>query len=122
MKTDFYYESRCGGQLHGCRWTPEGEIKAVVQIIHGIAEHGGRYDGFAEFLNTQGILVVAADHMGHGKSITTEAPQGYFNGGWDAAAEDAYRLMQDTMAEFPGVPFVLYGHSMGSFLTRTILI
>lgn len=122
MKTEFYYGSRGGGQLHGCRWAPEGEVKAVVQIIHGIAEHGGRYDGFANFLNSKGILVVAEDHMGHGKSITAEMPQGYFNGGWNTAAEDAYRLMQDTMTEFPGVPFILYGHSMGSFLARTILI
>lgn len=121
MRTDFYYESQCGSRIHGCRWTPEGTPKAVVQIVHGIAEHVGRYDGLADYLNTQGILVVAEDHMGHGKSISDQAPQGYFCGGWMAAVEDTYRLMKKTMEEFPGVPYILYGHSMGSFMARTIL-
>ena len=121
MRTDFYYESQCGGQLHGCRWTPEGEVKAIIQIVHGIAEFVERYDDFAQFLNTKGILVVAEDHMGHGQSITAESPKGYFAGGWFGAVEDTYRLMQDTMAEFPGVPYILFGHSMGSFMARTIL-
>ena len=121
MVTDFYYESQCGGRLHGCRWTPEGDVKAIVQIVHGIAEHVERYDDFARFLNSKGILVVAEDHMGHGKSITEQSPKGYFSGGWFGAVEDTCRLMQDTMAQFPGVPYLLFGHSMGSFMARTIL-
>lgn len=121
MRTDFYYESQCGSQLHGCRWTPEGEVKSIVQIVHGIAEFVERYDEFARFLNTKGILVVAEDHMGHGKSITERSPKGYFAGGWFGAVEDTYRLMRDTMAEFTGVPYILFGHSMGSFMARTIL-
>ena len=121
MWEDFYYESQCGGRIHGCRWTPEGEVKAVVQIVHGIAEFVARYDEFARFLNSHGILVVGGDHMGHGGSVSREAPQGYFNGGWFGAVEDTCRLMRDTMAEFPGVPYFFYGHSMGSFITRTIL-
>ena len=121
MRTDFYYESQCGSKIHGCRWTPDGEVKAIVQIVHGIGERISRYEDLAEFLNTQGILVVAEDHMGHGLSISEKAPQGYFSGGWFAAVADTYKLMQDTMAEFSGVPYFLYGHSMGSFMTRTIL-
>ena len=121
MRSDFWYDSLGGGKLHGCRWTPEGEVKAIVQLVHGIAEHVGRYDGFANYLNTQGILVVAEDHMGHGQSIRDQAPQGYFSGGWMAAVKDTCRVMKKTMEEFPGVPYILYGHSMGSFMTRTIL-
>lgn len=122
MNGDFFYESAGGGRIHAYCWTPEGEPKAIVQIIHGIAEHVARYEDFARYLNAQGYLVVAEDHMGHGKSISEEVPQGYFAGGWDAAVEDCCRLMEKTMAEYPDVPYVLFGHSMGSFLARSILI
>lgn len=120
MRQDFYYPSQGGGQIHACRWTPEGEPKAVFQIIHGIAEHVERYEDFAAFLSRQGFLVVAEDHMGHGTSIQ-EGETGFFRGGWFGAVEDSYRLMQDTMAANPGLPYVLFGHSMGSFMARTLL-
>ena len=121
MRTDFWYDSKGAGKIHGCRWAPEGEIRGVVQILHGIAEFVERYDDFAEFLNSHGFLVVAEDHMGHGQSINGEGIQGYFHGGWFTAIEDSMQLMADTMAEFPGVPYILFGHSMGSFMARTIL-
>ena len=121
MRTDHYFDSCGAGQIHYCRWTPEGTPKAVVQILHGIAEYVERYDDFAEYLNRQGILVVAEDHMGHGQSINGQGIQGYFHGGWDAAVADSCRLMQDIMAEYPGVPYILFGHSMGSFMARSIL-
>ena len=121
MRTDFYFDSLGGGKIHGCRWTPDGEVKAIVQFVHGIAEYVERYDDFASFLNSKGILVVAEDHMGHGKSICDATPMGCFAGGWHTAVEDTYRLLKQTMEEFPGVPFILFGHSMGSFMARTIL-
>ncbi len=121
MRTDFFCDSVGGGQLHGCRWTPEGDVKAVVQIVHGIAEFVERYDEFARYLNGMGILVVAEDHMGHGQSISEAAPQGFFNGGWMAAVEDTYGVLRRTRAEFPEIPYVLFGHSMGSFMARTLL-
>ena len=121
MRTEFYYDSLGGGKIHGCRWMPETEVKGIVQIVHGIAEYVERYDDFAQYLNSRGLLVVAEDHMGHGKSICEATPKGCFEGGWQTAVEDTYRLMQDTMAEFPQVPFILFGHSMGSFMARTIL-
>lgn len=121
MRTDFYYESQCGGQLHGCHWAPEGTPRAVLQIVHGIAEYVERYDAFADYLTTLGYLVVAEDHMGHGKSVSEKAPQGCFPGGWFGAVADTYRLLEDTKREFPDIPYVLFGHSMGSFMARTIL-
>ena len=121
MRTDFYYDSCGEGMIHGCRWIPDGEVKAVVQIIHGIAEYALRYEGFAEHLNRLGIAVVAEDHMGHGESMETST-RGYFTGGWNSAVDDSYRLMKDTMAMYPCVPYILFGHSMGSFMARTILI
>ena len=93
MRSDFYFDSCGAGQIRGGVWTPTGEPKAVVQILHGIAEHIERYENFARFLNQYGILVVAADHMGHGRSIGTDGIQGFFHGGWFVAAEDAYNLL-----------------------------
>lgn len=121
MRTDHYFDSCGAGQIHYCKWTPDGEIRGIVQIVHGIAEFVERYDDFANYLNTQGYLVVAEDHMGHGQSIGEDGVRGYFQGGWFAAVNDTMKLMKDTMAEFPGVPYVLFGHSMGSFMARTIL-
>ena len=121
MRTDFYYDSLGGGKIHACRWTPDGEVKAIVQFVHGIAEYALRYDDFANHLNSNGILVVAEDHMGHGGSICDATPMGCFAGGWHTAVKDTYRLLKNTMEEFPDVPYILFGHSMGSFMARTIL-
>ena len=121
MRSDIYFESCGAGHIRAGVWMPEGEPVAVLQILHGIAEHIERYDAFASFLNKHGILVVAGDHMGHGKSIGYEGIRGYFHGGWFAAVEDACKLMQDTRKQYPDLPYILFGHSMGSFMARTIL-
>ena len=121
MRTDIWYESRGTGTIHACRWTPEGEPKAVLQIVHGIAEFVERYDDFANFLTTHGFVVVAEDHMGHGQSINGDGIQGYFHGGWFTAIEDTMELMRLTREAYPNVPYILFGHSMGSFMARTIL-
>ena len=121
MGGDFWYDSHGAGKIHACRWMPEGEPKAVLQIVHGIAEFVERYDDFANYLTKRGFLVVAEDHMGHGQSINGEGIQGYFHGGWFTAVEDTYQLLTDTKKEYPDVPYILFGHSMGSFMARTIL-
>ena len=121
MRQDIWYASCGAGEIHGCRWVPDGKPRAVLQIVHGIAEFVERYDAFAEYLNSLGYLVVAEDHMGHGQSINGDGIQGYFHGGWFNAVADTYRLLTDTREEFPDIPYILFGHSMGSFMARTIL-
>lgn len=121
MRTDFWYPSRGAGRIHGCKWTPEGSPRAVVQIVHGITEYVERYDAFARYLANRGFLVVAEDHMGHGKSVNGDGIHGYFHGGWSAAVSDCHWLLQDTRLEYPDLPYILLGHSMGSFLARSIL-
>lgn len=121
MREDIWYPSKGAGQIHACRWSPEGEPKAVLQIVHGIAEFVERYDDFANYLTARGYLVVAEDHMGHGKSINGDGIQGYFHGGWFTAVEDTMQLLNTTRRENPNIPYILFGHSMGSFMARTIL-
>ena len=122
MRRDFWYDSKGAGKIHGCCWTPEGEPRGICQIVHGIAEYVERYENFAEYLNSLGFLVIAEDHMGHGQSVNGGGIRGYFHGGWFTAVEDTYQLLKDTRAEYPQLPYVLFGHSMGSFMTRTLLI
>lgn len=120
MRQDYYFPSQGIGQIHVCKWTPVTQPVAVLQIIHGIAEFVERYDGFAEYLTNLGYIVVAEDHMGHGKSINNGGIQGYFHGGWFRAVADSHTLMVKTQQEYPDLPYVLFGHSMGSFMARTI--
>lgn len=117
----FTYPSVGAGTICAYRWQPQGKPVAIVQIVHGIAEYMPRYDEFARWLNARGVLVVGEDHMGHGKSTGGSAPL-YFDGGWFCAADDTFALLLRTQAEYPDVPYVLFGHSMGSFLTRSLLI
>ena len=118
---DFYLNSTGAGRIFCRIWSPEGEPKAILQIVHGIAEHVGRYDDFARFLTAHGCLVAAEDHMGHGRSIGPDGTQGYFTGGWDAAVADSLQLQQQLRSTYPDVPCFLLGHSMGSFMARTML-
>lgn len=118
MRTEHYYPSAGAGKIRYCRWMPDTPPRAVVQLVHGIAEHVERYDHFATYLNSLGILVVAEDHMGHGKSGEV---RGFFHGGWFTAVEDTYTLTKMMREEYPQIPLFLFGHSMGSFMTRTIL-
>ncbi len=118
---EFFIGSTGGGNLRCGVWMPEGTPRAVVQLVHGIAEHIGRYEEFGSFLASNGIAMVADDHMGHGKSVEYPWGLGYFPSGWLGAVTDEYRLMQHVREQVPDVPYFLMGHSMGSFLTRTFL-
>ena len=117
---EFYLISNGAGRLHCGLWRPEGTPKAVVQLVHGVAEHIGRYDAFAQFLASHGYLVAAEDHMGHGGSVEGGV-LGYFEGGWKAAVADVRTLHDDLQEEYPSLPYYILGHSMGSFLLRTYL-
>ena len=112
-------------RLHGAQWAPaDREPIAVLQIAHGVAEHILRYDGFARYLNEQGILVAGHDHLGHGKSLPEGAVPVYFGDGatWETVVDDIHLLHQRLREQYPRLPILLMGHSMGSFLSRTYLI
>lgn len=95
--------------------------RAVLTIMHGMAEHVDRYDDFAGFLAQNGIAVAAADMASHGKSISENGIRGYFGpeNGWDRLIDDALSVHKVIKQAYPSVPCFLLGHSMGSFLARS---
>jgi alpha-beta hydrolase superfamily lysophospholipase len=117
--TTFSLTTPDGTELHVHRWLPDGPAKAVVQIAHGMAEHSERYEPFAQRLTDEGYAVYANDHRGHGRTAL-EQDHGYFGDreGWDAVVIDMHRVSERAREEQPGLPFFLFGHSMGSFLSR----
>lgn len=123
--SDFYFRSSTArNTIRARKCVPDGTPRAVVQIVHGIAEHIERYDDFMSFLAENGIVAVGDDHLGHGKSVTEPGDLGFFNDkdGWDYAVMDEERLHDQMHEEYPDVPYIFFGHSMGSFLTRTLII
>ena len=122
--TEFTFLSSDGKtRLHAMQWLPEGTPRAVLQISHGVAEHIGRYDGFARYLNEQGLAVVGHDHLGHGGSLPEGGTPVYFGDGtpWETVVADIQLLHEQLRREFSGVPLCLMGHSMGSFYARQYL-
>ena len=124
MKQEFYYSSQDGlTQIHAVEWIPKGEIKAVLQICHGMVEHIGRYNDFAEFMASHGYYVIGHDHLGHGKSVGSADKLGFFGepNGNDYVIGDIHKLHLQTAEKYPNVPYFMLGHSMGSFLLRQYL-
>ncbi|RUM99812.1 alpha/beta hydrolase [Pseudaminobacter arsenicus] len=96
----------------------------VLQINHGLAEHAARYARFAEFMAAHGFHTYAHDHRGHGHTTATDAPLGRF-----AARDGSAKVIADVAAihqliasEHPGLPVVLYGHSMGGIIALNYLL
>lgn len=121
MKDEFYYPSKDGNtEIHTIEWKPDGDVKAVLQICHGMVEYIDRYDEFANFLCGHGYYVVGNDHLGHGKSIQSKSEYGYFDKKYGNACVigDIHTLRQRTMKKYPEVPYFMLGHSMGSALIR----
>ena len=122
---DFYFDSSTGkNRIHACRCIPDDKPRAVVQIAHGIAEHVERYHDFMTFLADHGYVAVANDHLGHGKSIAAPSEKGFFaeSNGWQYVVDDMDLLRDLMRRDYPDLPYIFFGHSMGSFLTRTYLI
>ena len=120
---DFYIPFQDGsGRIHGICWEPEETPWAVIQVAHGMIEHIGRYEEFAQAMNRAGIAVIGHDHPGHGRT----AKPGELG---EFAEKNGVRRVNGAMAQvarfakhkFQGIPHILLGHSMGSFLLRQYL-
>lgn len=100
--------------------TEDIKAKGIIQIAHGMAEHHERYEDFISNLNDNGYIVFANDHLGHGKSVKNDNELGFFGkkSGYINLVEDMKQLSDLAQKECPGLPLILFGHSMGSMLAR----
>lgn len=105
--------------LRGILYLPE-KPKAIVQIVHGMAEHIGRYDAFMTYLAENGCIVCGHDHLGHGKTAENDEELGFFaeKNGDTLVCEDMFAFGKAVKEEYPDLPLILLGHSMGSFIAR----
>lgn len=124
-KEEFYFDSRDNGtKLHAVRWMPDSEnVAGIVQIVHGMAEYVERYEELATYLTERGFVVTGEDHLGHGKSVPEGGLQGYFceQDPATVVVRDVHRLKKMMQELYPGVPYFILGHSMGSFITRNYI-
>lgn len=124
MKKDITYKSKDNiTDIHATIWIPEGEIKAILQLSHGMCEHIIRYQEFAEYMNKQGILVCGNDHLGHGDSVIDKDHYGYFasKNSRQILVDDLYEFTKIITNDYPNIPLFILGHSFGSFILRNYL-
>lgn len=124
VTTDFGFPSSDGkSTIHGIIWQPAGvEPVGIVQLIHGMAEHIERYEPFARYLVSRGLLVCGHDHIGHGHSAAKE-DLGHMpvKGGSEILVEDSHSMRRIVSEIFPDLPYFMFGHSMGSYTLRVYL-
>lgn len=136
VTTSISYPSHDGSSaIRALLWEPQDvhdglrAPRALVQLVHGMSEHVERYADFAAYLCSQGFAVCANDHVGHGKSVSCEEDLGHMplRGGADILVADVHelrcRVMEGFTAAYPDshIPYAVFGHSMGSFVTRVYL-
>lgn len=124
-RKDFYIPSKDGvHRLHVVLWEPEGEVRAVLQISHGMVEMIDRYEDFALFLNRYGYAVIGNDHLGHGLTAGNDGDLGYFcpRNMSATVVADLHRVTRYARKKYKHKPYFLLGHSMGSFMARRYLM
>lgn len=124
MKEIYLPSTDRNNKLHVVIWEPEGKIRAIVQLSHGMIEYITRYHEFAEYLNRRGILVIGNDHLGHGLTAKNDEDLGYFceKNMSRTVVADLHRVTLYAKRNYPDVPYILFGHSMGSFMARRYIM
>ncbi|AUX39827.1 alpha/beta hydrolase [Sorangium cellulosum] len=120
----FTFQADDGRELFVYRWLPDGAARGIFHIAHGMSEHAGRYARVAHALCGAGWAVYANDHRGHGRTARDRSELGFFasEGGFARVVRDLAQLVAREKEEHPGLPVVLFGHSMGSYLVQEFLI
>jgi alpha-beta hydrolase superfamily lysophospholipase len=116
-QTEFEVKTRQGSGFYAVEWRPEGPAKAVIALIHGLGEHCQRYAHLADFFTKAGYALLSSDLPGHGK---TGGPRGH--GSFALIREQIDKLLEEATTRFPGLPRVIYGHSLGGLLVLDYLI
>ncbi|MFY0747688.1 lysophospholipase [Pseudomonas sp. NFX5] len=119
----FWLTANDRSRLYVNHWMPDGPAKAVVMLSHGMAEHSGRYARLAEALCSAGYGVYAPDQRGHGRTAD-EGTLGLYaeKDGWNKVVGDLASLNQHIGQQHPGLPIILLGHSMGSYIAQAYLL
>src|SRR5215467_4290329 len=121
--SEFRFTSEDGLRIACTRWDSRGPVRGVLQIAHGMAEHILRYVELIEVLVSAGMTVYGNDHRGHGRTAPDAAHFGDFGeGGFDLLVRDMVRLSRIAKEEHPEPPFILLGHSMGSFAAQQYVL
>ncbi len=104
-------------KIRGTLWAPDGNISGVIQILHGLGEHRGRYRRFAADATSLGFAVCAHDHRGHGANAEQ---LGHFadKNGWELLTSDGLKVHEYLCGEYPSSPLLMLGHSMGSYIAQ----
>ncbi|MEX0405075.1 alpha/beta hydrolase [Aquibium sp. LZ166] len=114
-----------GAQLNLYGKRPKGPLRAVVQVNHGLAEHAARYGRFADHLADHGIATFAHDHRGHGATRAPDAPPRIFSRDGNGAKKvvaDVLAVHDHIAREMPGIPVIVFGHSMGGLIALNFLL
>ncbi|HTQ50742.1 MAG TPA: alpha/beta hydrolase [Candidatus Acidoferrales bacterium] len=121
--THFRFTSADGSSIACVRWDGQGASRGVVQIAHGMGEYVGRYEALIEALVSAGLTVYGNDHRGHGLTALSPAQFGDFGeGGFDSLVEDMLCVSRIARHECPFQPYLLLGHSMGSFAAQQFVL
>ncbi len=107
--------------IHAEIYTPKRTTaRGIVQLAHGMIDHPARYTELADYLCERGYIFAGNHHLGHGKSVLSDDDYGYFaeRDGLKYVIEDMHAMNRYLRDTFPALPVVLFGHSMGSFLSR----
>jgi alpha-beta hydrolase superfamily lysophospholipase len=119
----FHFTSSDGLSIACVKWSNGHHVRGVVQIAHGLGEHVGRYAQLAETLAQAEFVVYANDHRGHGLTAKPAGSFGDFGpGGFDQLVEDMVSLRVIAKDEHRGKPYILLGHSMGSFAAQQFVL
>jgi len=130
LQDESYFESHDGAKLYLYRWSPEQGCRAVLHVVHGMAEHALRYRRLAEKLTQSGIEVWAADQRGHGKTANSDVNElgrggllGHCgdNNSIACVTADVHALNYEIHKKMPNVPLFLLGHSWGSFIVQNFI-
>lgn len=124
LESDFLLQAKDGTGLFVREWLPDQKPRAVVQVVHGMADHSARYERLAKALTEHGYAVFADDHRGHGRTAKSRDDLGHFadEHGFQRVVEDQLSLVEEIKSRLPGLPVFLLGHSMGSFIARAAVI
>lgn len=118
----FEFTSDDGLPIACVKWRGHHNIRGVVQIAHGLGEHIGRYAELAETLVRGEFVVYGNDHRGHGLTAKPSGTFGEFGRGFDQLVDDVVNLRVIAKNEYPGKPYILLGHSLGSFAAQQFLL